>query len=967
MRRFVTRLLVSLSIVGSLASAGALAQAPAAAFDPANPKQALPSHPDVVSGVFDNGLAYRLMRNSLPAGHVYIALYIDSGSMNETDKQRGIAHFLEHLAFNGSANFAPGTLIPYFESLGLTFGRHQNASTGFDATNYVLDLPKNDEATIAKGLLFMSDVAGRLDLRQEEIEKERQIILEEKRARLSPVQRIFDETLPKQYPGSRVAVRLPIGVEETIRGVNRQDFVDYYSKWYTTGNMTLVIVGDAEIETMRRLATEAFASIPKGAKTPGEDAGIRTPTESRAVVGADAELPYCGVEVNMIAPGLPPVTTVGDARRELIERIGSFAFNRRVRAKVDAGQMKFRGASASVSDLFRTSRQASVQAIGEAKDWRTMLAQLGEETQRARQHGFTDREIEDARREMLNQAENAVKRESTIASPAWARAITRSVADREPFMSSQQGLDLMAALLPTVTAKEVSEAFARNFDPASALFVLNMPAPKPGEEGAEPVASESEVAEVGRAAFGVKTAADAERARPDKFMKETPKPGTVAEAIVHPHIDVQSSWLSNGVRLHHRYMDYRKNNVTVTITLAGGQIEETKETRGFTQAGTLAWSRPSTRSLSSEDIRDLLLGKDVRVFGGAGRDTVSLSVSGAPADLETGLQLAHLLLTEPRIETAAWDQWKQAAAQGIKARKSQPAGVMAELVTDTLFPKDDPRMRPLEKAEIDALDRRAAQAWLEGLIARAPIEVSIVGEIDRERATALALTYLGSLKSRPRIGPDALASLRKAERTPGPISKEATVETRTPQAVVMSGFYGVDATNIREDRLLDFAAQVLTSRMIQQVREEAQLVYSIRAGNRAEEAYPGFGVFSANAPTEPAKAAALAKKLPEMFEAFAKDGPTPEEIEVARGQILNTVDESMKEPGFWTGYLSDMTMRGLSLDQVLDTRNAFAGYTLDDVLGAFRKYWKPEGTMTFIVLPKEPANGAEAAPAPAPK
>lgn len=935
-----------------------------AALDPASP---LPWRDDVTRGVMPNGMAYALKTNALPAEHVYMALFVDSGSINETDRQRGIAHFLEHMAFNGSTNFAPGTLIPAFEALGLTFGRHQNASTGFDATTYVLDLPKNDEATIKKGLTFLADVAGGLDLRAEEVEKERQIILEEKRARLSPIQRIFDESLPRLYPGSRIAVRLPIGVEETILGVTRQDFVDYYSTWYTTGNITLVMAGDASVETMRRLATESFGAIAAKPKPKGEPAGIRAATAPRAVVGADPELPYCGVEISMLLPKAPPVTTVGDARRELVERIGSFAFKRRVRAKVDAGKMSFRGASASVSDLFKSAREASVQAIGEAKDWRTTLAQLGEETQRARLHGFSEREIEDARREMLSQSANAVKREETVASPAWARAIMGAIGDEEPLPSAQQRLDLLSALLPSITAREVSDAFARNFDPANAMFVLNMASPKEGDTTAAPVPSEADVLEVGKASFAVSPGADAEQARPDALLASKPTPGSVAQAMVHPHIDIESSWLSNGARMHHRFMDYRKNSVMVTITLAGGQIEETAQTRGLTQAAMLAWSRPATKSRTSENIRDLLLGKDIRVFGGAGRDTLSLSISGAPADLETGMQLAYMLLTEPKIESAAWDQWKQNAAQAIKARKSQPAGAMGDAVADTLFPKADPRMRPLEQEEIDALSIDAAQKWLESLIAKAPIEVSIVGEIDRAKATALARAYIGSLPARERIGGETLASLRKVSRTPGPIRVDREVETMTPQAVVMRGFYGVDARNTRDDRLMDVAAQILTSRMVKQVREEAQLVYSIRAGNRSEAVYPGFGVFSASAPTEPAKARALATKLGEMFQAFAAEGPTADEMEVARVQALNTLDESMKEPSFWTSWLEDITYRGLTIDHVLDTRKAYESYTKEDVLGAFRTYWKPEAEMTFVVMPKAPAAGtpgAEGAPAP---
>lgn len=935
---------LALSVVIGLAVAGGLARGQAGVE--ASAHAALPTHPGITTGTLQNGLRYFIKPHANPPGRTYMNLWIGSGSINETDAQRGLAHFLEHMAFNGSKNFAPGTLIPFFESIGLTFGRHQNASTGFDRTQYLLDLPKNDRETIAKGFLFLSDVAGRLDLSAEEIDEERQIILEEKRARQGAIQRVFEALLPRRYPGSRIAERMPIGVEHVLLNAGRDEFVAYYRTWYRPSNMALVVVGDFDAGVMEDMIRVYFADLQADERVASLDAGLTASTELRALVQTDAELPYCGLELERLFEAREPTRTTGDLRRDLVESLASFAFNRRVRAKVDGGGMPFRGASASVSDSFRSAISSSVQAIGQPENWRSMVSSLVEEVQRARSHGFSEREIEDVRRDFLTNARNAATREDSAPMRAIAGQIMRAVGSDEPVMSAGQRADLAESILPGISAGEVTAAFASMFDFSVGTVVLTM------KEGETPAPSEVELQEAVRAALSLQTNAEVDADRPAAFMTSLPEPGRVREMSIHPDTGVFEAMLDNGVRMRHRFMDYRKNSATITITLAGGQLEETSDTRGLTSLAVLALQRPATFELTSTNVRDLLTGKDVRVFGGAGLDAVTLSVSGAPGDLEAGMQLAHLLLTAPRLEAVAAAQWKEAQKQGVVARKTQPGGVLQETLADSIYPRDEPRARPLESEEIDRLSVEGAQAWLERIVRSSPMEVAVVGDIDRERALALVTRYVGSLASREPIAATTHASLRSVRRTEGPIDARREIETQTKQAVVSVGMYGTDGSNLRDARVLSMAGQVLSTRMIRRVREAEQLVYSIRAVSVPSEAYPGFGLFYAASPTEPAKAERLVAVLREMLSEFAEKGPTQDEIDVARGQILNTLEERMREPAFWQDALGEMSYRGVTLDDVLREPAEFASFTKEQVHEVFRRYHKPEAMLTFVVTPK---------------
>ncbi|MEK7879979.1 MAG: insulinase family protein, partial [candidate division NC10 bacterium] len=465
----------------------------------------------------------------------------------------------------------------------------------------------------------------------------------------------------------------------------------------------------------------------------------------------------------------------------------------------------------------------------------------------------------------------ALQREATLPARAILRQINGAVTRREPVMSAAQRLDLLRRLLPGITAVEVSRAFAANFDPTHVTFIAELPT------GGD-VPGEADLIALGRSAVNVTPSPEVLVARATSLLEKLPSGGKIVEQIEHAVSGVLSAWLDNGVRIHHRFMSERKHEASIVITLAGGQIQETAQNRGITEAAALAWVRPAASALSSTQIRDLMTGKKVYVTGRADQDSLTLTVSGAPDDLEGGLQLAYLLLTDPLIEPAALEQWKETEAQRIAARKTQPAGVLAETVAGSFYPPDETRTKPLEISQVQQIRLDAAQAWLRKIIAEAPIEVSVVGDLPRPAALALIERYLGGLPPRARVSDKTLNHLRTITRPAGPISVEQKVNVRTPQAFVMDGFFGTDIQNVRDVRLLALGARVLSTRMNRIIREEKQLVYSIGASSQPASEYPGFGLFVARAPTDPVKAHALAAAVEEMYLAFAKDGPTAEEM-----------------------------------------------------------------------------------------
>ncbi len=919
--------------------------------------QPLPTDPRLVTGTLDDGLKYIVMRHANPPGRAALYLHVSSGSLNETDVQRGIAHYLEHMAFNGSENFPPGSVVPFFESLGLTFGRHQNAFTSFDQTTFTLEMPDNKPETLEKGLRFFSDVAFRLTLSPAEIDSERQVILEEKRTRLGAQQRVQEKIFAELAPGSIFGQRLPIGTEETILAVKQNDFKDYYSHWYVPSNMTAIVVADMDPAVMAEKIKAAFSGGPKTPKPVDNDIGVKPYTKPRAIVASDPELRDAQISIGWLDKPRPATTTVELFRAELVDNIANWIVNRRMEARVNDGKASYLGAVVFAADLFNAMHIAQVGGQGDPAKWRDMLKDVAEDIQRARIHGFSEQEVQDARREILAGAERAVETEPTLAARQVLGLINSAVASGEPVMSAKQRLEVTSKALPTITAEEVSKRFTAAFDPSAVTFTVQIPSTVPGG-----IPTEDEVVALGQKAMDVKPSAPSSSSeRPAQLLSAKPKAGTVTESAVHEASKVTSAWLSNGVRVHHRFMDYKKDQATVIITLAGGKIEETAKNHGISDVASLAWSKPATAHLTSTNVRDLMTGKKVNVGGGAGADSMSLTISGSPAELESGFELAYLLLTEPKVEQAAFDTWKTATLQSIEQRKVAPQGAVAELMA-TMLPEGEVRERPLEKPEVEALAVAPAQAWLDRIIKTAPIEVSIVGDITAERSMELAKTYLASLGSRERISSKTLDNLRDMKRPGKEFVAVKEMQTMTPMAIVIGGFYGANADNFPDVRALKVASAVISTRMIKKIREEEQLVYGIGAQHVPSTVYPGWGRFFAAAPTEPAKAEKLAARIKEMLEAFAASGPTEDEMVVARKQIANELDERMKEPAYWSAFTSQQDYVGLSLDEAVVGPSVYQTMSPQTVLETYTKYCKPGNMFMLTVKPA----AAPATPATAP-
>ena len=907
----------------------------------------LPVDPAVQRGTLDNGMAYWVRSHATPPGKVAFWLQVSTGSLNERDGQEGMAHFLEHMAFNGSENFPPGQLLPYFESIGLRFGQHQNAFTSLDQTTYILTLPDTKEETIDKGLLYLSDVAFRMLLLPEEIDKERGVILEEKRARKGTQQRLMEQFLPAVLPGSRVARRLPIGLDETLNAIQREDMLDYYWTWYHPGKATLLAVGDLPADTMVAAIKRHFDAWQRQDPPPKDlEAGIQPFDGPRAVVLTDPELTVARLETLAILP-YAPRQTVGDYRRHLVEQVGTWIVNRRMEQRIQEGDVPYQDAGTYVSRFFGVARQAVAGAESAPEDWRDAFGALIKDVKTARLYGFSPTELDAAIRALQAEAEHAEQTEATRDAHAFLGGMNRALRRGELPRSAFQTLALVSDILPTITVQEVAEVFSARFEPGQGVHILILP-----EQPDESLPSSEEVLQVVQDSLDQPVVAWQAKESPTSLLAGDPQPGEIVARTRFEPLDVTHVTFSNQARLHYRFVDFKKDYVAVTVTLAGGRIRESPEQRGITAVAAQPLTKPATSRLSSTDIRDLMTGKQVRVQAQADADSVSLTVSGTPEDLEDGLRLLHLLMRDARIEPTLVELWKNQELQTLASELTDIGSRSYEAVRLVLS-GNDPRQARLTAEQINqrAAAIPEAQAWLDDILRSAPMEIAIVGDIPEERAIELAATYLGSLPKRMRQDA-SLDTLRDVAGFTGPVTRTVEVETITPRAHPILLWRSAPWQDVRGRRLMFIAARILERRIRKEIREDRGLTDSTDTYVHPSRVYPDMSALYVDFTADPEKVTEAVEVAKRTVEEFAAGGPTDEEVETVRKQLSNSLETMLKEPQFWVYILADLEYHGTRLQDIVGLVDKLMAYSKADIAEQVRKVVVPERFALVIATPK---------------
>ncbi|MFV1959656.1 MAG: M16 family metallopeptidase, partial [Planctomycetota bacterium] len=541
--------------------------------------------------------------------------------------------------------------------------------------------------------------------------------------------------------------------------------------------------------------------------------------------------------------------------------------------------------------------------------WKPAVEQVVTELRQALEQGFAPEEVAEASKALLARLGQAADAVAGRPSLGLAMRIAMTLGRGRQAVAPAAERDLAARLLPGIEPAEVDKALQDLVHLDRGLILLTLPETK----GADLPTSDAL-----RAAWktALETPLDprAKQAAPGKILAKDPEPGKVASRTQNADLGVTTLVLENGVRVHVKPLD-SVDTVQVRVRLFGGVPEETATNRGITEAAALAFTpgKAATRTLSPTDVSRYLAAREVRVGGGSNNVSLRLDVRGKAEQLPEGLRLAYLLLTQGKVDTESLAAWRrETLLQLEEVVDSVP--MQARIGMRRAATGGDVRFALPTKAQIEAIDRETAEAWLDRILTQAPIEVAIVGRIEPDAAERLARTWFGSLPKRPDRW-DATRARRRVEPPEGPIVEDVKVPTVTPLAVVLLGWRGVGRNETDAQLALVHAATILSSRLLRGVREERGLTYSIQSGYRFTD-YSGLDGLLVRFTADPAKAADAAEVAKKIVLDFAAQGPTDEELRTVERQFRNQIDTEIQQPGFWISALDRLHANGRTLEDL---------------------------------------------------
>ncbi|MGE3109304.1 MAG: M16 family metallopeptidase [Phycisphaerales bacterium] len=966
MRTFLNAACVSAVAVTSFmmpASARASGPAPASIQPGARDDVPLPQDPRHVTGELSNGLRYVIVRHGNPPERGLVWLHVNTGSLNEEPTQRGSARMIQRLAFAGSKNFAGQ---PAVAQMLQTIGSQPNidavSHSTFEETVFKLAIRQASAPMIDKALTFLADIPTDLVLADADFERERGTLIDQIKQLSTSETRIQNQIWQKFAPGSKFGDRIPDAPESVFKSLTRDACLAYYRTWYVPSNMTLIVAADADPAPIEAMIKLHFESLPKSPRPAPADLNLKPYAEPFAFIATDPEMKATQFYLFRLIPPYPPTRTESQLRDKLVQSVAIGVFNRRLGEKIAGGKVSFVSGSALAVDIANVRTLAAINASTEIANWKRTLESLATEVQRVRLHGFSEADVDSVKKQYAAAAEQGLRAESSKVLGTVMGGIAQTVNNGDVYMSAEQTVSILNKLLPGITKAELEESFRAVFDPEHAAFVL-------ATAGGPGTPTESELLAAAKAAFSVKPTADADAAKPTALMTSLPTPGKIAAQSTHEKTGSESWTLENGIIINFKNLATKPNVVNVTISLSGGLIQETRQNHGITELASLALNRPATSRLTTLAIQDLMQGKEVTIRASSGVDALVLGISGKSSDIESGLQVAHLVLTDPFIEPPGFDQWRRTAIDDAQQKNQNIQAAFNDAVHDAIFPDSEFLLESLSEKEVSALTIDDGTRWLKQLASTAPIEVAIVGDISKEEAQRLATVYLGSLPKRDQPSPDRFQAQRALQRPAGPrvIEREVSPPADMPmdRSYLMLGFYGADESNSADRRALFIARAILEARLTRSLRDTDKLVPGIQVRFDAGQEFTGFGLFRAMAAVEPDKVDLLAKRIDDTFKSFAEVGPTPEELEGVRSQAIKSIDEVQKDPGYWTGELSLVRQRGKNLDDTAAEKAGYESITAADVKRVFAKYYgNGAASMVKVVLRRKPSPTAPAAPLP---
>ncbi|MEY3897290.1 MAG: hypothetical protein RLZZ214_2811, partial [Verrucomicrobiota bacterium] len=871
-------------------------------------------------------------------------LHIAAGSLMEQDDQQGVAHFLEHMVFNGSKTYSAAELIPKMQRLGISFGAHANAYTSFDETVYMLDLPDLSADTLKLGFTVMRDFGDGALLTAEEIDKERGVILSEKISRDSVGTRIMEQQFAKILPDSLVTLRFPIGSEQVIKAAPRERFLDLYSRFYTPERMTFIVVGDVDPQEMESTIKATFGSMSNPAN-PGKnpDLGpIKQPEGIEAAVFADKELSSTDVSLTLVRPYQPKPDTAATRAALLPLEIAHSIISRRFdRLSKTEGSVIASG-SASNNTLFNYLELGSIDVTAADDRWQEAVPVIEQEFRRAMDHGFTEAELAEAKSNLLNAYEQQVKQKSTRKSDSIATVLARSINDNTVFSDPETDLALAKTALDAIDVKSCHEAFKKFWDaPGHHLILTTKQKPENAEKDLAALFEESR---------GKPVEAPVQHATQAFGYTDFGLPGTVLSRKEVKDLGITQLVLSNQVRVNLKPTDFEKGKIRLLARVGSGKLTQPRDMPMLDTFATAVFEGGGLGKHTNDDLQQILAGRNVGSSLTIGDDAFTLSGATTPADFATQNQLMCASLTDPGYREEALWQFQKAIPMMYQQLKHTTSGPQQEM--ETWIHGGDPRftIAPVEK--LSSYTIADAKKWLTPELTKGYLELTIVGDFEIEKILPDLLATFGALPPRA-PAPAALPDARKIKFPNAPAAKVFTYDSKISQAVATTLWKTVGIRgNQKEFRRLNILGEIYGDRLREEIREKLGASYSPNAGASGSDALEGVGYIIGQSIGKPEDLDLLLKTMRDLADHFANSGATADELDRAIKPTLGQLEKSLRDNSYWLGTVMSQSQSDPKRLDFARGRDAdYRSITLAEINALAKKYLKAENALLVSIKP----------------
>jgi zinc protease len=875
-----------------LAALSALLVLPATAA--AQQADRLPADPAVTVGTLPNGLRYYIRQNGRPENRAELRLVVKAGSILEDEDQLGLAHFVEHMAFNGTKNFPEAELVRYLEGIGMRFGPDLNAYTSFDETVYMLQVPTDSDATVHTAFQILEDWAHNVSFDPAQIEKERGVVMEEWRLGQGAGERLRKQYFPTLFHGSRYAERLPIGTPDVLRNFTHDRLTRFYRDWYRPDLMAVIAVGDFDVAAIEALIREHFGRIaaPQSPR-PRPTFDMPGHAETMVAVATDPEATGTQVEIDWKLPSRERNTLRG-YRQTLMGQLYTRMLNARFAEITQKPNPPFIGAGTNYGAFIGSGEMYSLGAAVETGGVERGLEALLTESQRVRQHGFTATELERDKTNVLRAYERSYAERERTESARLAAEYVRAFLQDEAFPGIAAEYALVQQLLPGIQLAEIN-ALAQQFSPDDNRVII-VTAP---ERADVPVPTEESLLAVVQRAGGVQLAAYEDNVLDQPLVSAPPQPGRIVAERAVPGIDAQLLELSNGARVYLMRTDHRHDQVLLGAWSPGGLSLLSDEAYA---SGVFAPQLIALSGLGEFDAVQLeraLTGKAASVQAGPGEYSESLSGTASPQDLKTLFQLTYLHFTAPRNDADAYDSFMSRIRAALANRDANPQAAFSDTFAITLW-QNHPRARPQTVAWFDNVDREAAyRIFRERFADAGDFTFAFVGAFDEAAIRPLIEQYIASLPSRGQREQPRDNGMRPVRGVVEKVVRRG-LEPRAQTRITFTGEF--DYT--RENRLaISLLRDVVDIRLRDVLREDLGGTYGVSVSQGTQRFPDGRYSFSIQFGSAPDRLEELTAAVFAEIEALGQNGPDAETLARVKEQQRRGYETSVQRNEYWLSVL----------------------------------------------------------------